>query len=221
MNDHRKLARALAEEAIDRGTPLEWFETLYLRADGDDGAIPWADMTVNPNLATWLERHGIEGQGRKALVVGCGLGDDAEALASRGFQVAAFDISATCVEWCRRRFPNSPVDYSVADLFSPPSSWHRAFDFVLEIYTLQVLPDDLRLRAIRQITDVVAGDGTLLVISRGRDKADDPGIMPWPLLRDDLANFEDLGLTLAEFEDYVDTEEPPVRRFRVEYQRLS
>jgi SAM-dependent methyltransferase len=217
MNDHRKPARDLAAQAVHQGKPLEWFETLYRQAQNDESAIPWADMIVNPNLSSWLERQRIEGAGRKALVVGCGLGDDSEALAPLGFQVTAFDISPTCIEWCKLRFPNSSVEYSAADLFLPPPSWQRAFNFVLETYTLQVLPDDLRTEAIRQIAGFVAVNGTLLVISRGRSDGDDPGTMPWPLLRGELAGFNRCGLREVQFEDYVHDEDPPVRRFRVEY----
>ncbi len=215
----RAFARELAAESVSRGKPLEWFEALYCHADGDESVVPWADMTVNPNLTMWLERNRIEGTGRKALIVGCGLGDDAEALASLGFQLTAFDISPTCIEWCQRRFPNSPVEYSGADLFSPPSSWQRGFDFVFEAYTLQVLPEDLRSRAISHIVDFVAMNGTLLVIARGRSEGDNPGKMPWPLMRSELAEVSSCGLKEANFEDYVDTEDPPVRRFRIEYRK--
>lgn len=176
-------------------------------------------MTVNPNLAAWIGHAGIKGTGRKALVVGCGLGDDAEALASYGFHLTAFDISANCVEWCRRRFPDSPLAYSVADLFSSPSSWNRAFDFVLEAYTLQVLPKDLRPLAIEKIAEFVTSGGTMLVITRGRDFEDVPGKMPWPLVRNELGHIVNCGLAEVNFEDYVDDEDPPVRRFRVEYHR--
>ena len=95
----RSIARQLAAESIRTGAPLAWFETLYAQAEGDNSVVPWADMTVNANLAAWLERQQTAGAGRAALVVGCGLGDDAEALASLGFRVTAFDISATCIDW--------------------------------------------------------------------------------------------------------------------------
>jgi len=106
-------------------------------------------------------------------------------------------------------------------IFCPPSSWRRAFDLVLEIYTLQVLPDDLRTKAMSLIGEFVATEGTLLVITRGRDESDHPGKMPWPLLRSELAEFSNAGLNEVEFEDYLDAEDPPVRRFRVEYHRSS
>jgi hypothetical protein len=37
-------------------------------------------------------------------------------------------------------FPQSAVDYRVADLFDAPSEWRGAFDLVHELYTLQALP---------------------------------------------------------------------------------
>jgi SAM-dependent methyltransferase len=198
---------------------LEWFETLYQTAEADPSRIPWADLKVNPNLTDWLARGRITGNGRRALVVGCGLGDDAEVLQTLGFQVTAFDISKTCMDWCRKRYPSSSVDYLTADLLSPRDTWRQAFDFVLEIYTLQVLPDSLRAAAIHRLAEFVAPGGTLMVIARGREPADDPGQMPWPLTRVELDEFNQAGLMTVQFEDFLDAEQPPVRRFRVEYSR--
>ncbi len=222
MTNHRRgIARELAAAAIGRGSPLEWFNELYHLADGDASIVPWADMVVNPNLTGWLERAVVEAAGQRALVIGCGLGDDAEMLRKVGFDVTAFDLSTACIEWCRRRFPESAVDYTVADLLELPSGWLRRFDFVLEAYTLQVLPVEMRARAIDQIEACTAPGGRLLVIARGRDAVDETGEMPWPLLRSELQRFVERGLSERMFEDYMDEEEPPVRRFRVEYVRES
>jgi len=215
----RSLARRLAHESIEQGDALGWFESLYQHAAGDESTVPWADLVANPNLDSWLERSGTKGDGKQALVVGCGLGDDAERLASLGFQVTAFDISQTAIDWCVRRFPNSAVDYRVADLFSPPQDWISRFDFVFEAYTLQVLPAEMRADAARRIADLVAADGILLIVARGREPHEDPGQMPWPLLRDEFAVLGACDLTEVNFEDYVDDEDPPVRRFRAEYHR--
>ena len=66
----------------------------------------------------------------------------------------------------------------------------------------------------------MAPGGTLLVITRGRDVADDPGQMPWPLLRTEVEVFDRCGLTeVTSLEDYIEDEDPPVRRFRAEWQR--
>jgi hypothetical protein len=42
--------------------------------------------------------------------------------------------------------------------------------------------------------------------------------MPWPLKRIELAPFSACGLVEIEFEDFLDTEKPASRRFRVTYQ---
>ena len=93
--------------------PSGWFEGLYANANWDGSAVPWANLKPSPDLVDWLDRQRLDGQGQKALVIGCGLGDDAEELARRGFEVTAFDISPTAIEWCRRRLPNPVVRHTL------------------------------------------------------------------------------------------------------------
>lgn len=215
----RTTARRLAAESLARGDAVGWFETLYRQAGDNAASIPWADLDVNPNLAAWLEKQPLGEIGKRTLVIGCGLGDDAQELAALGFRVTAFDVSTTAVAWCQRRFPKTQVEYCVADVLRLPAEWHRAFDFVVEAYTLQVLPEGLRSRAARAIADCVAPGGTLLVIARARDGHETSGTMPWPLVKDDLSAFSAAGLETISFEDYFDGELPPVRRFRVEFRQ--
>jgi SAM-dependent methyltransferase len=215
----RAIARDIAQRHLASGDALGWFETLYSQAAGDAAIIPWADLIPNPNVINWLNQHQIAGAGREALKIGCGLGDDAEELARRGFRTTAFDISASAIAWCRRRYPQSPVSYVAEDLFRAPMEWRGKFDFVLESYTLQVLPPSLRREAINHIAAFVAPQGTLLVVSRGREPDDSQGELPWPLTKDELKEFLSLGLKEVSFEDYLDEEQPPVRRFRIAYHR--
>ena len=213
----RARARRLASQYVSSGDPIGWFEALYQMARGDARQVQWADLAVNPHFAAWTRRRHLIGVGQRALVVGCGLGDDAEHLAGLGFRVVAFDVSPTCIGWCRRRFPASAVYYTAADLFYSPPDWQHAFDFVLEAYTLQVLPADLRPAAVERIVGYVRSGGTLLVVSRGREPGDDPGQMPWPLTRAELDRFVGLGLQEVSFSDFLDLEDPPVRRFVAEF----
>jgi ubiquinone/menaquinone biosynthesis C-methylase UbiE len=215
---HRATAREIAHKHLSRGDPLGWFEDLYSQAGQDRSIIPWADLTPNPNLIAWLNQHGDAGSGF-ALKIGSGLGDDAEELARRGFTTTAFDISESAVAQSRARFPNSTVRYVVADLFSAPTKWCGKFGFVLESYTLQVLPPNLRADAIRCIASFIAPGGTLLVIARGRDEDESEGKMPWPLTKNELSLFLTHGLRQIAFDDYMDSEDPPVRRFRVTYSK--
>ncbi|HET6323406.1 MAG TPA: class I SAM-dependent methyltransferase [Planctomycetaceae bacterium] len=217
----RNLARELAQTHLAQGDALGWFEPLYAEAQGDAARVPWADLKSNPNLTDWLDREAVRGDGRSALVVGCGLGDDAELLAARGFHVTAFDVAASAIDWCRRRFPTSSVRYEAADLLNPPPAWNGAFDFVLEAYTLQVLKSaEMRRQAINRLAAFPRPGGTVLVICRGRETGDPEGQMPWPLLRDELTALETSGLSQVAFEDFWDQHEAPaVRRFRALYRR--
>jgi SAM-dependent methyltransferase len=218
----RSRARELAASHLARGDAVGWFEALYAEAGADPAKVPWADLRPNPNLVDWFAVHPIDGNGRRALVVGCGLGDDAEFLAARGFRVTAFDISPTAVDWCRKRFPQSNVSYDVGDLLSPAPAWRQAFDFVFEAYTLQVMPAELRERAMPNLADAVKPGGTLLLICRGRSPEDDKGQMPWPLLRSELSALERAGLSLEEFDEFWDRhDDPPAWRFRVRYSRAA
>lgn len=216
----RQNARELAKSYLAQGDVTGWFEPFYLNAGGNPQAISWADLTPNPNLLEWLDREQVRGDGRTALVIGCGLGDDAEELARRGFVVTAFDVAPTAVVWCKERFPRSSVTYQVADLLEPPEAWVNSFDFVLEVYTVQCLPPANREKAFVEISRFLAPGGQLLVICRGREASDEPGNLPWPLSKEELARFEGLGLQTLHFEDFLDRVDGTTRRFRGLYHKI-
>ena len=136
LDGSRAFARRLAADSIASGDDTGWFETLYAAAEHGTATVPWADLAPNQGLASALA--GVCGGGR-AIVIGCGLGDDAGHVASLGFATVAFDVSPTAVDAAQRRFPRSTVEYVTADLLSPPHSWAGAFDLVVEVFTLQVL----------------------------------------------------------------------------------
>ncbi len=208
--------REIAQQKLPQGDFSGFFDTVYATANGDAEGIPWADLQPHPVALTWLTEHQVTGTGKRALVVGCGLGDDAQELARRGFAVTAFDVSPNAIAWCRERFPASPVDYQTADLFAAPAAWKQSFDFVLEIYTIQALPATLRSQAIGSVASFVAANGTLLVVCRGREPQDEPGTMPWPLTRSEMAEFAQTGLREVTFEDVRDEDG---RHFRALYRR--
>lgn len=212
----RQRVRELAQQILPSGDFAGFFDAVYTGADGDSNGVPWADLEPHPLALEWLQQHAVQGQGKRALVVGCGLGDDAEELAKRGFQVTAFDVSPNAIAWARRRFPDSSVGYQAANLLEAPAIWQQAFDFVLEIYTIQALLVKLRTQAIESIARFVAPGGQLLIVCRGRDNDEELGTMPWPLSRTDLAQFERAGLHETSFEDIRDEDQ---RHFRIVYER--
>lgn len=215
----RTRARALAKESIERGDAVGWFERLYAEAERGDAVVPWADLAPNPHVVAWLERE-RPAPGR-ALDVGCGLGDTAEDLARRGFDVVAFDVAPSAVAQARARFPHSRVDYRAADLLALPRDFEGAFDLVVECYTLQVLPPEARARAVAALRRTLRPGGTLLVVARGREPAEPPGQMPWPLTRAEVEAIAAPHIERVGLEDFLDAEEPPVRRLRAWFRRAQ
>lgn len=198
---NRAFARRLAADSIAKGNPTGWFETLYAAAEQGTATVPWVDFTPYPRLVAALP----PGTGR-AAVIGCGVGDDAEHVASLGFTTTAFDVSPTAIATARRRFPGTTVEYVTADLLSPLPEWAGAFDLVVEIFTLQVLTGGARRTAFARTAQLVGTRGRLLVIAGAREEHDDPGSMPWPLTRAEIESFRDHGLRMDSIVDFIDHE---------------
>ena len=197
--------------------PTAWFERLYVSAEGGEAQIPWDRDGPNPRLAGWAERGGIRGDGRRAMVVGSGLGQDAEYAAGLGFDTVAFDFSPTAIETAHRRHPDSRVSYEVADLLAPPERWRGAFDLVVECLTVQSLPEETHPLTIAEVGRMVAPGGTLLVIASGREEGEPADGPPWPLTRSEVESFAQGGLEVVRIEEIRDPAEP--LRWRAEFRR--
>ena len=119
----------------------------------------------------WRPGAGCAARAKRAAVVGAGLGTDAEYVASLGFDTLGFDVSPTAVRLANERSTQERARYEVGDLFALPDDWLGAFDLVVEIWTVQALPVDVRAQATAAIASLVAPGGRLLAISWAR--ADD------------------------------------------------
>ncbi|KPQ40245.1 MAG: Thiopurine S-methyltransferase (TPMT) [Phormidium sp. OSCR] len=213
----REYIRNIATKATEDANPSRWFEQVYTTAEGEADAIPWALMQPNPHLLAWLDQRGPNSS-QRALVVGCGLGDDAEALAEQGYQVTAFDISPTAIAWCKERFPNSSVNYQVADLFEFAQTHSQAFDLVFECRTIQALPLKVRQPTLRAICQFLAPNGTLFLITNIREDEAEPDGPPWPLSESELQQISQHGLQEVQRHRPSGTNRPTLC---LEYQRTS
>lgn len=193
-----------------------WFDNVYIKAQGDSNQVPWANMTASAYLKNWLNQHPLE-KNLTALVVGCGLGDDAELLAEKGFKVTAFDISPTAIDWCKQRFPDSSVNYIVADVFDLDQGWIRKFDFVFEARTIQSLPLKVREQVMEAIAQLVAEEGTLLVVTVTRDTPEEPSGPPYPLFLEEVDYFKKLGLEEIRRDAFTEKNSRFPKRIRIEY----
>jgi hypothetical protein len=78
-----------------------WFEELYAAGTAGAATMPWSRTAPHPLLSEWTAVR--DGTGRTAVVVGCGLGADAEHVAGVGYDTTAFDIAETAVAVARAR----------------------------------------------------------------------------------------------------------------------
>jgi SAM-dependent methyltransferase len=213
LRDWEQEGERLASRSFAEGDPTGWFDRLYEAGASGRVSMPWNRTEPHPLLVEWAQAQGLTGSGRQAVVVGCGLGADAEYVAGIGFDTVGFDISETAIGIASRRSPGSAVDYVTADLLDPPDQSLRAFDLVVEVITVQALPDPPRRQAIRNVGRLVGPRGTLLVIAavHDDDAPADPN-PPWPLRRDEVEAFGADGLRPVEIE-IAD------RRWRAQFER--
>jgi SAM-dependent methyltransferase len=212
---YKKMVKSYQEQ--DR--PTDWFDSIYTDAEGDYREVFWADLEPNPYLLKWLKNCTFKSTGLKAIVVGCGVGDDAEALSEAGYEVTAFDISPEAILLCKERYLNTKVKYLIADLFDYPSKWFESFDLVYECNTIQVLPGKYRVQARDAMISLLAPKGYIIVSCRSRLNGEQEDDIPLPMDKEEIDGFTRYGLSEESFEAYDDTQEPPVPHFFAVYKK--
>lgn len=180
---------------IEENKPTDWFEELYSRSDESGTGIAWANMAPHPLFKKWVDTIAHVKNKKKALVVGCGLGDDAVELEKKGYSVTAFDVSESAIELCKKRFPESKVSFLVANLLEGIPEWSEQFDLVLEIFTIQALPPKYETTIIQSIANFVAPKGELVLIAKvQKEKRCYENGPPWRLNENYIELFEKYGL---------------------------
>jgi pimeloyl-ACP methyl ester carboxylesterase/SAM-dependent methyltransferase len=218
--DWEQQANRLASRSLAAGDATGWFDQLYSAGRAGAVQMPWSREHPHPLLQRWAREEAVDGAGLRAVVVGCGLGADAEHLAALGYATVAFDVSATAVDVARGRYPGSPVQYAVADLLELPPDWSGAFDLVVEVYTVQALPEPLRRRATAAVAGLVAPGGTLVVVAAARDEASaPPDGPPWPLTRPEVEAFAVGRLAAVRIEHIADEDDPTGGRWLAQFRR--
>lgn len=198
-----------------------WYDEMYRAAAGDMAKVPWADARANPSLVSWLnaEAPGRVRPGSRAVVVGCGLGDDVAELTNRGYDAVGFDVSPVAIDWARKRFPQQANAFCVTDLLSVPSRFRHRFDLVVEVSTIQAMDPAQRESAAAAIASLLCPRGVMVVIARGREESELLESVqgpPWPLTRTELLGLmESAGLKPTRaIDEFMDDEQPAKRRLR-------
>lgn len=212
--------KKMVKEYHEKDDPTGWFENIYKSARGDHTEVFWADLEPSAYLISWLKKDLIKKEKKTACVIGCGIGDDAEALSSFGYEVIAFDISPSAIKLCIDRYPNTKVNYILADLFTYPKVWFESFDVVYECNTIQVLPGNYRKKAREEMSSLLSKNGYILVSCRSRKEGEQEDVIPLPLSKSEMDEFVTIDkLEELSFLAYDDTQEPSVPHFFGIYQK--
>ena len=194
----------------------DFFEKLYKESEGDEEKIPWADMQTDKHLAEYLEVNLGEG---KAIVIGCGLGDDAYALEEAGFKVTAIDISETAIDWAKERYDYTDINFQVQDIFALPSDMLGQYDFIFESRTIQSLALIHRNSIIKAISSLMSPKAKALVIANGKHEGEKFDGPPWPLTYNELRLFENHSCKELEFSIFESDNKTSKLKFRALYQK--
>jgi 2-polyprenyl-3-methyl-5-hydroxy-6-metoxy-1,4-benzoquinol methylase len=196
-----------------------WFDGYYKEAAKEVGAVAWARGEANPLLQEYLDS--VNTATARAIVIGCGLGDDAYALYKAGFDVTAIDISPEAISWAKERFGATAIDFRTEDLFELPQELLGKFDFVFEAFTIQSLPLSLRDRVITAIASLMAPKAKILAVCHAKREDEHYEGPPWPLTTNELRLFTMKECRELEFSIYEEQSNLSTLKVRALFQKQN
>jgi cyclopropane fatty-acyl-phospholipid synthase-like methyltransferase len=123
--------------------------------------MPWFNPGLDPDVEEALLT--LELSQGTALDLGTGPGTQAIALAQRGFQVVATDLSETAIRQAAARAtePGLDVTFKQDDILN--SHLDRSFDFILDRGCFHVLPPERREDYVQTVANLLKPDRYLLL----------------------------------------------------------
>ena len=110
----------------------------------EDKDTPWERGEPAPPLVEYLEKHSLSG---RAIVPGCGLGNDARYLAEKGLEVLGVDIAPLAIQQARAIPAPAQgfVEYRLCDFLGPNNGLPRAhFEYLFEHTCFCTIAPELR-----------------------------------------------------------------------------
>jgi SAM-dependent methyltransferase len=200
------------DRAMEHDFGREGWERHWRETRGSHDAVGAEAGAPNPYLPEETDRL----VPATALDAGCGSGNEAIWLASRGWRVTAVDISAAALALAAARAARAGLEHPVAWLEADLVAWRpdRPFELVTTSYAHATIP---QLELYRRLAGWVAPGGRLLIVGHehgdAREHAHGPGRTPHGEIPPEAAT---VGLPdiVALFDDPVWEIETAARRTR-------
>jgi len=137
------------------------------------GKPPWIIDKAQPDLIAAAEKGEVCGP--MVLDVGCGAGNNAIYLASRGFDVTGVDVSAKAISIAKQKASEAEVDVTFITLDALKiGTLEKRFDTVIDFGLFHNLGDADRRRYVRALSEVCVSKGQFLMMCVGDEAGDYP-----------------------------------------------
>jgi SAM-dependent methyltransferase len=159
----------------ERLTGLPWDASYH------DGPAPWDIGRAQLTIVRLASEGGFAGA---VVVSGCGTGENALHLASRGLSVLGVDVAVTALAIARGKADERgiEVEFAAADAFQL-ERFGRRFETVLDCGLFHTFDRDERPGYVAGLASVTEPDGTLYVLCFSNDG---PGTGPHPISQEEL-----------------------------------
>jgi cyclopropane fatty-acyl-phospholipid synthase-like methyltransferase len=148
-------------------------------------SLPWYWPAIDPDLDSALVQHGIK-SGR-VLDLGTGPGTQALALAERGFDVTASDLSAAAIAYVERQATARGVRVNVVVDDILATKLKGPFDVIFDRGCFHVLPPERRDEYARTVLGLLSPSGWLFLKTFSHLQAGEQG--PYRFKPEDIRRY--------------------------------